>query len=226
MVPLITAKETIGFFILIRTNHASAFSDLDYTNFNSFGDYAALTIDTISKYNELIEKFELQKEIGVAADIQTSLVPKQMPRINGLTSAAFTLAAKGVSGDYYDFFRMNKNTVGATVCDVAGKGVPASLVMVMIRTILRLVASPKRGAAETLTLLNKSISGKIDIDRYATIGFFKIDLDTLKLSYSNAAHHPLQIYRQSSKKIYQIDSPGLACWNRQRCCLLRKKSKP
>ncbi|OQY37895.1 MAG: hypothetical protein B6229_07285 [Spirochaetaceae bacterium 4572_7] len=206
MVPLINGGELIGIFVTLRTTMKRAFTDLDFSNFSSFGDYAALTIDTLGKYNELLEKFEMQKEIGVAADIQKSLVPTVMPRIKGISSGAFTLAAKGVSGDYYDFFQMNKTTIGATVCDVAGKGVPASLVMVMIRTILRLVASPKRGAAETLTLLNKSISGKIDIDRYATMGYFKIDLKNMKLNFSNAAHHPIQIYRQKSKKFYAIDT--------------------
>lgn len=209
MVPLINAGEILGLFVVLRTINKKPFSDLDYSNFSSFSDYAALTIDTLEKYNELIEKFEMQKEIGVAADIQQSLVPGKMPKIKGLSSSAYTLAAKGVSGDYYDFFRMNKYTIGATVCDVAGKGVPASLVMVMIRTILRLVSSPARGAAETLTMLNRSISGKIDVDRYATMAFFKIDLENMKLNYSNAAHHPIQIFRQSTQKFYAIDSPGL-----------------
>lgn len=209
MVPLINAGEIIGIFVVLRTSNKKSFSDLDFSNFSSFSDYAALTIDTLEKYNELIEKFEMQKEIGVAADIQQSLVPGKMPQIKGLSSSAYTLAAKGVSGDYYDFFRMNKYTIGATVCDVAGKGVPASLVMVMIRTILRLVSSPSRGAAETLTMLNRSISGKIDVDRYATMAFFKIDLQNMKLNYSNAAHHPIQIFRQTTQKFYAIDSPGL-----------------
>ncbi|QEN03953.1 HAMP domain-containing protein [Thiospirochaeta perfilievii] len=209
MVPLINSGNIIGIFVVLRTTSKKSFSDLDFSNFSSFSDYAALTIDTLEKYNELIEKFEMQKEIGVAADIQQSLVPTKMPKIQGLTSSAYTLAAKGVSGDYYDFFRMNKYTIGATVCDVAGKGVPASLVMVMIRTILRLVSSPARGAAETLTMLNRSISGKIDVDRYATMAFFKIDLQNMKLNYSNAAHHPIQIFRQSTQKFYAIDSPGL-----------------
>lgn len=209
LVPLIISGKPIGMFVAMRTINKKPFSDLDYTNFSSFSDYAALTIDTLEKYNELLEKFEMQKEIGVAADIQQSLVPGKMPKIKGISSSAYTLAAKGVSGDYYDFFRMNKHTIGATVCDVAGKGVPASLVMVMIRTILRLVSSPTRGAAETLTMLNKSICGKIDVDRYATMAFFKIDLLNMKLNYSNAAHHPIQIYRPSNGKFYAIDSPGL-----------------
>lgn len=209
LVPLLNAGEVIGLFVVMRTLNKKPFSDLDFSNFSSFSDYAALTIDTLEKYNELLEKFEMQKEIGVAADIQKSLIPGKMPKIDGITSSAYTLAAKGVSGDYYDFFRMNKYTIGATVCDVAGKGVPASLVMVMIRTILRLVSSPSRGAAETLTMLNRSISGKIDVDRYATMAFFKIDLKNMKLNYSNAAHHPIQIFRQKTQKFYAVDSPGL-----------------
>lgn len=208
-VPLVNSGVATGVMIVIKTNYNSHFSDLDFTNLKSFGEYASMTIDSLKKYHELLEKYEMQKEIGIAAEIQTSLIPKRLPDIRGIKSAAYTLAAKGVSGDYYDLFSMDRHTIGATVCDVAGKGVPASLVMVMIRTVLRLISSPKRGAAETLTMLNKSISGKIDIDRYATMGFFKIDLRSRKLSFSNAAHHPLQIYRQSTGKFYAIDTPGL-----------------
>lgn len=209
LVPLINAGEVLGLLVVTRSSNRKAFSDLDFNNLSSFSDYAALTIDTLDKYNDLLEKFEMQKEIGVAADIQQSLVPGKMPKVKGLSSSAYTLAAKGVSGDYYDFFRMNQYTIGATVCDVAGKGVPASLVMVMIRTILRLVASPSRGAAETLTMLNRAISGKIDVDRYATMAYFKIDLKAMKLHYSNAAHHPIQIFRQRTHQFYAVDSPGL-----------------
>lgn len=209
MVPLISGHEVMGIMVVTRSKNRKQFSDMDFSNFSSFSDYTALTIDTLSKYNDLLEKFEMQKEIGVAADIQKSLVPGKMPKIKGITSSAYTLAAKGVSGDYYDFFRMNQNTIGATVCDVAGKGVPASLVMVMIRTILRLVASPSRSAAETLTMLNRAISGKIDVDRYATMSFFKIDLKEMKLHYTNAAHHPIQIFRQRTNQFYAVDSPGL-----------------
>ena len=66
----------------------------------------------------------------------------------------YSMPAHGVSGDYYDIFDLDKNKIAMIVCDVAGKGVPAAMVMVMIRSIVRLISSPKRDVATTVKWIN------------------------------------------------------------------------
>ena len=67
------------------------------------------------------------------------LLPGKLPELESASLAVLTRPARGVSGDYYDIIRLNRDKIAIVICDVAGKGVPAALVMVMIRSILHLV---------------------------------------------------------------------------------------
>ncbi len=209
IVPLIISRRILGVIAIIKQSENNYFTDIDYSHLKSFSDYATLTIDNLYKYTELLEKGELQREIGIAAEIQNNLLPRQLPEIKNASIAAFTNAAKGVSGDYYDVFRLNEDKIAILICDVAGKGVPAALLMVMIRTIIRLVSSPKKNPAEILTIINRSITGRIGTNQFATMGLFIFNEETGKAEYSNAAHSPLLLHRSSKNKFYEIDTPGL-----------------
>ena len=92
---------------------------------------------------------------------------------------------------------------------MAGKGIPAALVMVMIRTILRVIAHPERDAGTMLTMLNSNISGKVGSDQYATMGIMIIDTNSGDLTFSNAANLPLHIYRKENKRFANFNSESL-----------------
>ena len=209
VVPLIISSRVLGTLVLAKTRPGEKFTDIDFNHIRTFSDYAALTIDNIYNYRDLIEKSELHREIMVAADIQKNLLPGSIPDTKGLSFAAFTEAARGVSGDYYDFFRLDKNNSAIVICDVVGKGIPASLLMIMIRTIIRLAASPRRNAAQVLTILNKAIIGRTDADQFATMSFIIYNESTKEVAYSNAAHAPLLHYQSISRSFLEIDTPGL-----------------
>ncbi len=209
VVPLIIGGRVLGTLILSKNRPGEKFTDIDFNHIRTFSDYAALTIDNIYNYHDLIEKSELHREIRIAADIQKNLLPGTIPDTKGLSFAAFTEAARGVSGDYYDFFRLDKDKSAIIICDVVGKGVPASLLMIMIRTIIRLAASPRRDAAQTLTILNKAIISRTEADQFATMSFIIYDESKGEVAYSNAAHAPLLHYRSKSGHFLEIDTPGL-----------------
>ena len=101
-----------------------------------------------------------------------------------------------MSGDYDDVFRLEQGKLGIAICDVAGKGIPAALVMVMIRSILHLIVSPARDAAATLNWINRGITGRIDLDHFAKIAYLIYDEKDREIQYSNAAHLPLLVYEQ------------------------------
>ena len=209
VVPLIISGRVLGTLVLAKTHPDKKFTDIDYNHIRTFSDYAALTIDNIYNYHELIEKSELHREIRIAADIQKNLLPGTIPDTKGLSFAAFTEAARGVSGDYYDFFRLSKNKSAIIICDVVGKGVPASLLMIMIRTIIRLAASQKRDASQILTILNKAIIGRTEADQFATMSFLIYDESKREVAYSNAAHLPLLMFKNEEDSFLEIDTPGL-----------------
>ena len=122
---------------------------------------------------------------------------------------AYSEAAKGISGDYYDAFQLDDNKLLITVCDVAGKGVPASLVMIMIRTILRLITSKTHNAKSVVSILNNLLTARLGIDHFATIGLFIYDNEKKVVSYTNGAHHPLYVYKAEKDKFLKFDTDGL-----------------
>ena len=121
----------------------------------------------------------------------------------------FSQAAEAVSSDYYDVFKLSGKRTAVIMCDVVGKGVPASLLMVMIRTMIRLIAPSAKDSDHLLRIINKGLRTKIGVDQYATMGVLIINEEEKTLSYSNAAHAPLLHYSMDDKLFSQIDAPGL-----------------
>ena len=208
-VPLVVNNRVLGVLSLVRRDPDHQFTDEDFQHVQTFASHASMTIDNFYTYLEAIQHREIQREVNIAADIQGKLLPKEFPHRSGTEIAVYSKSARGVSGDYYDVLELDEDKIGLVICDVAGKGVPAALVMVMIHSILRLIASAEREVGDTLTWINRGLSGQIDLDHYATMSYLTISDRARRLSYSNAAHHPLMIVRNDSGVIEQLDTEGL-----------------
>jgi sigma-B regulation protein RsbU (phosphoserine phosphatase) len=208
-VPLVVRGRVLGVLSVLKRVENQFFEERDFQHLTTLAEYASITIDNLYTYMEVLEKREFEREVDIAAQIQQKLLPGRLPELETASLAVYTLPAKGVSGDYYDVFRVEKDKLAMVVCDVAGKGIPAAMVMVMIRSILHLIVSPQRDAAATLNLINHGITGRIDLDHFATIGFLVYDQGKREILYSNAAHLPLLVYKQSTGTTFKVDTGGL-----------------
>ncbi|MDC7223602.1 MAG: SpoIIE family protein phosphatase [Spirochaetales bacterium] len=204
-----SAHKKIGVLGLAKTSVKSFFSDLDFTYMKSFANFVTITMDNFEKYQELVRKHEINREVEVAAEIQSTLLPSRMPPMKGTKISAFSHAAKGVSGDYYDVFSLDRNRTAVIICDVSGKGIPASLFMVMFRTVLRTVSTPTMNASQILTVVNREISGNFQSGTFATASLLIINHSNNTISFSNGAHHPLYLYRSNRKIFVKFDTEGL-----------------
>jgi phosphoserine phosphatase RsbU/P len=209
VVPLIIKDKIIGVISIMRKDSGKPFSESDFTHIKTFADYTSISLNNLFVYMELLEKRDMERDLGIAANIQGKLLPEKIPLLKNMDISAFSLAAKGVSGDYYDVFLLKNGKLAVIICDVAGKGVPASLVMVMIRTILHLIAGSAHDAARIISWINKGIFNQIELGHYATLSFLTYDPKTHYIEYSNAGHHPLLLYRKSTNKLVKIDTPGI-----------------
>lgn len=209
-IPLIVNKDVFGVISIMRRSKDSLFTDLEYERSRVFVEYASLTLDSLYNYAQLLEKQEIEREVNIAATIQRKLLPTRTPKAIANMVHAFTRPAKGVSGDYYDIIPLNAmGKFAMVICDVAGKGVPASLIMVMIRTIIHTIGGAKKNAAEVVAWINRGIAGRIDIERFATLSYLTYNPQERLLEYSNAGHHPVLLYRSGTGIVERIDSPGL-----------------
>ena len=207
--PLVVSSRLLGMLVFYKKTRQDVFSDLDYTFFRAYTDYTAQSVDNVHKYRSLLENREIQQEIDIAAGIQKRLLPEELPSFNNGSARIYSLPARGISGDYFDAIRLDEKRILYTICDVAGKGVPASMLMIMIRTILHTISHKHKAAHTLLKELNYHIAGRIGVDQYATMAVFILDTDKREISYSNAAHHPLYIFRNKEKNFRSFDTEGL-----------------
>jgi len=194
-VPLIISGRVLGVLAIVRTRRLRRFNQQDFRHLQTFADYAALSIDMTVAYLELLEKKEIESELNIAADIQRRLLPDSPPAVAGLVCAVFSMPARGVGGDYYEYSQIDEQTARLMICDVAGKGVPAALVMVMINALLDSEPGARLDPALTLRAVNTGITRRTAAEHYATVGLCHINLLSGELEYANAAHHPLMVYR-------------------------------
>jgi len=143
-----------------------------------------------------IETRIMNEQLEIARDIQEGLNPMGYYDKKGIQIKGSTKAAKGVGGDYFDYIDIDEDRVCALISDVSGKGVPASLVMVMIRTVFTSYISRKDiDCASVVKAINDSLGADFAIDKFATLFFMIYNRATEELSFSNAGHGPLLCYR-------------------------------
>ncbi len=146
--------------------------------------------------NKEIESRLMEEQLEMAKDIQEGLNPMDYYEKGGVQIKGFTRAAKGVGGDYFDYIDIDEHRVGALISDVSGKGVPASLVMVMIRTVFTsYITRSDVDCARVVRAINDSLSADFAIDKFATLFFMIYNRKTGELAFSNAGHGPLFCYR-------------------------------
>ncbi|RPI92059.1 MAG: HAMP domain-containing protein, partial [Spirochaetales bacterium] len=151
-------------------------------------DFNIMTEKLKKAKDKEIESRIMEEQLELAKEIQEGLNPMGFYEKGGIQIKGFTKAAKGVGGDYFDYIDISDTRVGALISDVSGKGVPASLVMVMIRTVFtNSVKNNKRVDCATIVRsINDALSADFAVDKFATLFFMIYNRETGELSFSNA----------------------------------------
>ncbi|MBI4976504.1 MAG: SpoIIE family protein phosphatase [Spirochaetes bacterium] len=208
-VPLMVQTDLLGVLAILNRQDKKPFNNNDFSLMKTFSDQAAVAINNIKLYETIIEKEKSERDISIAGDIQKRLLPEKAPELGGFDISSFSYAARGVGGDYYDYLDLGNGRFGAIMVDVAGKGVPAALVMVMLRSIWRTIAPSLPTPGKTISTLNAGIAGDLTEEKYATMYNFIYDTKKKVLHYSNAAHGPLVLYRKKAGTFEDLDSAGI-----------------
>ena len=145
-----------------------------------------------NKYRKLADSKErIENELQIARDIQMSMIPKifpPFPERNDLDLYAAIVPAKEVGGDLYDFF-IREEKLYFCIGDVSGKGVPASLVMAVTRSLFRTVSAHEKSPQRIVTAMNESMSDMNESNMFVTFFCGILDLGSGHLRYCNAGHN-------------------------------------
>ncbi|MBN1898299.1 MAG: SpoIIE family protein phosphatase [Spirochaetes bacterium] len=173
-------------------------------------EFNNMTMQLNRVQKSMIEKERYDEQLEIAKKIQENLLPDEFPRIEGLQISAFYKAMGGIGGDYYDIVHLkDKNKISVIIADVAGKGVPAALVMVMIRTTFHAVSRFVNSPSEAIAEINYGITKRLSADRFATMFSFHYDYKNGILDFSNAAHPCMIFYQAETEKIGELDAEGV-----------------
>jgi phosphoserine phosphatase RsbU/P len=190
---------------------------LDATNTASFRDLTEKNRQLQTAYDELkaaqaqiIEKERLEQELQVAADIQLSILPDELPQIDGANFGACMLPARQVGGDFYDVFTIDEDHIGILIGDVADKGVPSALFMARAHALFMAEADIGLASGEVMRLVNRHITRLQKSTQFVTVLYGILDLKTNEFSYTRAGHEPPLIMHADGSVERLPFSPGMA----------------
>jgi len=150
----------------------------------------------------------IQKELETAWQIQLSILPSEIPKIEGLDIAARYVPMTSVAGDFYDFIVVDEKHIGILVADVSGHGMPAALVASMLKIALSAQEAHAADPAQVLLGLNRALCGKFR-HHYVTAAYLFLDMQKRTLTYAGAGHPPLILRSGSSNGVRDVEENGL-----------------
>jgi sigma-B regulation protein RsbU (phosphoserine phosphatase) len=158
---------------------------------------------------ELRDKLALKGDLEIAREIQFGLLPFDPFSRHGVTIAAAMRPANTVGGDYFDIIDVGEERVAVVVGDVAGKGIPAALLMALLQGSLRTLLSAGLRGAPLVAALNDHLYANIPANRLITLFYSELDLVTGLLFYVNAGHNAPRIVRANGA-VEALPATGVA----------------
>jgi len=205
-------------FIYIFSKNKSSQSIIEDNHFNFIINCLAIGLENYCLIKTKKKHENVDREISTGAEIQSQLLPDYCPIIYGVDLAAHCRPALQLGGDYYDFMclktnisekRKEKARWALVIGDVMGKGIPAGLLMTMLRGMLRAEVLTGLPPDRILHDLNQLAINDLDQShRFVTLFYSDYDPRTRKLRFANAAHNPPLLWKSSEQKIIKLDAEG------------------
>ena len=194
-VPLQTDSRVIGLIYLDSPGFVRDFTKDDLNLLTVMANVAAIRIEH-ARLNE-VEQAErlLAKELEQAAEIQRGLLPTTAPLIPGIDLAGYNASCRTVGGDYYDFIPYEDGRVAILVADVAGKGMPAAMLMSNLQARVQVLFDDPVNIAALITRLNRIIALNCPSNRFISLFVGVYDSKTGEMIYVNAGHNPPLLVR-------------------------------
>jgi serine phosphatase RsbU (regulator of sigma subunit) len=189
-VPLWNNREVIGVIYVDSRRHAGLFHEGNLRLLTQLANVAAVKIENARLFEQAVAAERMEQDLQRAAEIQTRLLPAAGPPMPGYRVCGRSTPCRSVGGDYYDYLALPEGRYGLALGDVAGKGLPAALLMCSLQAALRALADLALPPAEIAARLNRILCRQIPANRFVTFFLGVLDPRTHRLEYVNAGHNP------------------------------------
>ena len=198
-VPLWNSREVIGLVYADSRIRSNSFTPADLRILSNLANIAAVKIENNRLFERTLQVRAMERDLELAAAIQRNLMPRSCPPVEGYDIGGANLPCRTVGGDTYDFLPRSGNRLWVAVGDVAGKGLPAAMLMSHFQAMLRGLAEADRPLSQLVGRLNDNLSRMLSANQF--ISFFVVELGPTEgvLSYVNAGHNPPIMVRASGE---------------------------
>lgn len=184
---------------------------IDFKDLETTIEKTLIEIGRLLKVKEMEEQLNaLNHDLDLAARIQQKLLHQDFPVFaddNRFDIFADMIAAKHVGGDFYDFFKFDKDHLTFFIGDVAGKGMPAAIYMAVCRTMLKAIGSEIKDPASCISKVNNMLIPESDISTFVTVFYGMLNVNTGILTYCNGGHN-LPYLLSPDGSIQEIENVG------------------
>jgi serine phosphatase RsbU (regulator of sigma subunit) len=198
--PLQTDDRVIG-MLYLDSGESSEFTTEDLELITVMANIAAVRIEherlaAVERRREMLER-----ELAQAADIQMGCIPERAPLIPGYELAGATAPCLTVGGDYFDYVQRSDGKLVFLIADVAGKGMPAALLVMNLQARIQALAETADDLNYTIVRLNRMIKDVCPANRFITCFLALLDPRTGALQWANAGHEPGIILRRTGATV-------------------------
>jgi len=202
IVPLIYEGKLTGLISLGRKRSGKFYRQEDINLLNILANQSAVAIENALMVKEVIEKERMEEELNIARDLQVSMLPADTPQVAGFEIAAYSMAAREVGGDFYDFINMGAEKAGMVIGDVTGKSVSGALVMSASRSIFRMLSEEELTVAESMIRANRRLKKDVTTGMFVALLYAVFDSRVKTLTLCSAGQtQPVHVAAKTGEAI-------------------------
>jgi sigma-B regulation protein RsbU (phosphoserine phosphatase) len=193
-------KKNVMAMIFIGKNHIDKYTEDDLNFVKTLGNIIMVAIENKRLVRTQLEQERMKKEMEIASEVQSYLVPEFLPKNNKITMEASYIPHFSVGGDYYDYIKLNDEKFLYCIADVSGKGVPAALMMSNFQATLRTMIRQTTDLDKIVKELNFQLHHNSHGQHFITFFIGMVDLKTGTMDYINAGHNPPVFLKKGLKE--------------------------
>jgi len=171
--------------------------------------FNVMTASLLEAQDTKLAQRAMEHELSLATEIQKKLLPSGVPDQPGYDVAHHYAPAREVGGDYFDFLKIDEEHVAAVVADVSGKGIPASLIMTMTRSLLRMAAKADASPARTVELVNRFLTPDMNPGMFVTLAYVVLNVTNAEGRLVRAGHNPPLFYSRQRTRVIPMQPRGM-----------------
>src|SRR5204863_4357603 len=206
---LLYGKQNMGVLAVGNGPMGAPFTPSYFVVFKSIAEQSAFALYNAIIYSEANEKKRLDHDLEIARDIQRVLLPTEPAAVDGFEISGLSIPARQVSGDYFDYINVDAERFGVAIADVSGKGVPASLIMAICRSVLRSEAAKNPSPADVLHKVNRQLYPDIKEDMFISMAYLVLDHAHSWVMLARAGHDAPLLFKRASQSVEKLKPPGM-----------------